>query len=90
MASGLTRESSMTEVKLDEAEEKTPRNIFTDSKGNLKFVNAVVAYPFRIFFFVLAWCIAFIIILSILNVDSYPFTEDCNEYNLYYKRFIAI
>ena len=80
---------------LHEVEElKAPTTIkptkLTDSKGNLKFVNLVVAYPCAIFLFILGLCVVVIIALSSMAfADGNPFTPDDNTYDLVDIRSIA-
>jgi hypothetical protein len=65
-------------------------NLFTDAKGNLKFVNVVVRNPCVIFFFTIALCIGIVIALtSIVFENGNPFTSDETTFDLYDRRSIA-
>lgn len=88
MASDDEVAGSLTELEVAKAGDKHPPSVFTDSNGNLKFVNTIVAYPCRIFFFVLALCCGTLIILISLTTES-PFTEFTNEYDLSDTRSVA-
>ena len=67
-----------------------PPSIFSDKKGNLKFVNIVVRYPCLMILIILALCIG--ITVNLFNdvfKDGYPFTDDSSTFDLYDKRSLA-
>jgi len=69
--------------------EKYPPTFFTDEKGNLKFVNLVVRYPWVLFSVIL--CISFLITMllnSTVISKGNPFTDPANEFDLYDVRSI--
>ena len=74
-----------------ECKPKHPPSVFTDEKGNLKFVNLIVAHPCKIFFLVLGLCLA--IVVALFNqaafADGLPFTPNEHEYDLFDQRSMA-
>jgi len=66
-----------------------PISCFTDSTGNLKFVNMIVRYPCEFFSFMMGLCILCTILLFVLSGKNSPFTEGTNDYDLYDRRSIA-
>ena len=67
-----------------------PSSSFVDSKGNLKFVNVVVAYPCAIFLVILGICLVIVVALSKMAfADGNPFTPSTNAYDLFDVRSIA-
>ena len=62
---------------------------WSDEKGNLKFVNAVVRCPCCIFWSLLLACLLVtILLLIILAIEGQPFTEPENESDLDHKTSI--
>ena len=62
---------------------------FTDSKGNLKFINFVVHHPCLILLFVLTFCFGITIALALTVFENgNPITDDSNTFDLFDKRSI--
>ena len=85
--------ASVTEAAASKAgttQHKFQPSAFTDAKGNLKFVNLVVAYPCSVFSFILGMCLVAIISLSSTAfAEGSPFTPDDSTYDLFDKRSVA-
>ncbi len=63
---------------------------FVDTRGNLKFVNFVVAHPCAVFLFIIGLCLVITVALSNLAfADGNPFTSETSAYDLYDQRSIA-
>ena len=63
------------------------QSVFVDGKGNIKFVNAIVARPVPIFCSVLGLCL--IITIALFNIvfsQGMPFTPDDHTYDLHDAR----
>lgn len=77
-------------VNIKQRPNKHPPSKFVDSKGNLKFVNIVVAYPCAIFLFILGLCLVIVVAFSNMAfTDGNPFTPDTNTYDLFDERSVA-
>lgn len=77
-------------IKQEEAKLLYPPSIFSDKKGNLKFVNFVVRYPCLVFVIILVICIGITVNLSKTAFEAgNPFTSDDSTFDLYDKRSLA-
>lgn len=69
---------------------KHPPGLFTDDKGNLKFVNGVVKCPNLVFLLTLGTCIFITILLSkTVFANGNPFTDDSSQFDIYDTRSIS-
>lgn len=79
-----TRENEgVEEPTEDDAKEQASikPTLFSDEKGNLKFVNLVVKYPCLIFWTILLLCLL-ITFLLVATVTGNPFTEPGSDFDL--------
>lgn len=69
---------------------KYSSGLFTDKKGNLRFVNLVVRYPCLIFFLILASTIvvSFLLVKLVFETGN-PFSEPGSEYDIHDIRSTA-
>ena len=83
-------EDGIISVKEEDPPLMYPPSIFSDKKGNLKFVNLVVRNPCLMFFLILALCIMTTVILfNAAFAEGNPFTPDDSTFDLYDKRSLA-
>jgi hypothetical protein len=60
--------------------DETKKSMFSDEKGNLKFVNVICKYPTIIFFSMVLLCFASTMILgTLISQSGNPITEETNE-----------
>jgi len=74
----------------EEAEPIQP-SMFSDEKGNLKFVNMVVRCPCTILFIILLLCVLVsVLLVAIVFKEGNPFSDPGNDFDLYDVRTIQL
>lgn len=76
-----------------EATETTPikKSMFSDEKGNLKFVNMVVRCPCTILFIILLLCVLIsALLVAIVFKEGNPFSDPGNDFDLYDIRTVQL